>query len=258
MSDLPVDTRGLVVLLLAALFAGWVDAVSGGGGLIQLPALLLVLPAVEPAALLGTNKVAAIVGTAAAAVTYIRRAPPDLRTAVPMAGAAFAGSAAGALVAASVPAGAYRPVVIVALIAVALWSLARPGFGRTESLRWAGRRRHVAIAVAFGALIGTYDGAVGPGTGSFLVAVLVALLGYSFLRASATAKIVNVGTNLAALVIFVPAGHVLWGVGALMAAANLTGGIVGARTAVARGSGFVRVVFLVVVAALLVSLLLPR
>jgi uncharacterized membrane protein YfcA len=247
----------LVGLLAAALLAGWVDAVSGGGGLVQLPALLVALPDEDPATVLGTNKASSIVGTSAAALTYGRAAVTDLATAVPMALAAFAGSALGAALATSVPVGVFKPAALVLLIVVGAWTLLRPDLGSTQDLRWHGTEahaRHGVAAVALGLVIGAYDGVFGPGTGSFLVFALVGLLGYSFLNASAIAKVVNVATNLAALIVFGLGGHVLWALGLAMGAANLVGGVVGARTAVRRGSGFVRVVFLVVVGVLLVRL----
>lgn len=249
-----LDAATVALLCLAAFAAGWVDAVSGGGGLLQLPALLLGLPDASPADVLGTNKVAAVMGTSAAAVTYTRRSAPDLRTAVLMAAAAVLGSAAGASVASLVPAAALRPVVLLLLVAAWVWTLLQPTLGAQDDLRWQGRRRHDVAAVAGGLAIGAYDGVLGPGTGSFLVVLLVAGLGYSFLRASATAKIVNVGTNLAALAVFAVTGSVLWGLGLLMGAFNLVGGVVGARTAVARGSAFVRAVFLAVGAVLIARL----
>jgi uncharacterized membrane protein YfcA len=247
----------LAGLLVAALLAGWVDAVSGGGGLIQLPALLVGLPDTAPATVLGTNKLSSIVGTSAAARTYRRAAVTDLGTAVPMALAAFVGSALGAVVATHLPGTFFRPLALVLLVVVGLWTLLRPALGEQQDLRWHGgddHARHRVAAVAMGAGIGLYDGVFGPGTGTFLVFGLVALLGYSFLNASAIAKVVNVSTNLAALLVFAAGGHVLWALGLTMGAANLVGGVVGARTAVQRGSGFVRVVFLVVVGVLLVKL----
>ncbi|MBC3764101.1 TSUP family transporter [Quadrisphaera oryzae] len=239
------------LLLLAALAAGWVDAVVGGGGLVQLPALLLV-PGISPVQALATNKLAGFAGTTTSAVTYARRVRVDLRTAVPMALAAGLAAAGGAALAHWVPAGALRPVVLVALVAVAAWTLLRPPPAEAAALRFDGRR-HAAAAAALGGLVGLYDGALGPGTGSFLVAGLVGL-GYAFLPASAVAKVVNAATNLGALVVFTLAGSVVWGLGLSMAVANVLGGYLGARTAVARGSGFVRVVFLVVVGALVLRL----
>lgn len=250
LTDLGAGT--VVLLLLAALSAGWVDAVVGGGGLVQLPALLLV-PGMTPLNALATNKVASIFGTATSSITYYRRVHPDLRTALPMAGLALVGAAGGALSASLLPEQVLRPVIVVALLAVAVYTLARPALGEATALRWHGRRHHLAAGAA-GAAIGFYDGILGPGTGSFLVFTLVGLLGYAFLEASAKAKIVNFATNLGALLVFVPQGAVLWGLGLLMGSANLLGGYLGARTAVARGSGFVRVVFLLVVGVLILRL----
>ncbi len=247
------DPIVIVLLALAAAFAGWVDAVSGGGGLVQLPALLVLLPGATPAQVLATNKLSSVAGTAVAAWTYLRRVRPDLRTAVPMALAAGLGAAGGARCALFLPVSVFRPLVLVLSVAVAVYTVARPSLGRVEALRWTGRR-HYGAAVAVGALIGFYDGIFGPGTGSFLVFALVGLVGYSFLQASAKARIVNLCTNLGALVVFVAQGAPLWGLGLVMAACNVLGGWLGAHTAITRGSGFVRAVFLGVVALLVIRL----
>jgi uncharacterized protein len=242
-----------ILLVLAAGFAaGWVDAVVGGGGLIQLPALLLV-PGISPVQALATNKMGSIFGTSTSAVTYFRRAHPDLKTALPMAGVALAGSFGGAVLAASLPASVFKPIIVAALIAVAVFTALRPTVGALTALRYRGAR-HYCAAAAVGAVIGFYDGLIGPGTGSFLVIALVALLGYNFLAASAKAKIVNMATNLGALLFFLPHGSVLWGLGLVLGLANMAGGYLGARMAVKQGSGFIRIVFLVVVAALIVKL----
>jgi hypothetical protein len=252
LGGLELDATTVALLVLAALAAGWVDAVVGGGGLVQLPALLLV-PGITPLQALATNKLGSICGTATSSITYYRRVHPDLRTAVPMAALALGGSAAGALSASLLPGELLRPVIVVALLAVAGYTIARPALGGETALRFSGHRHHVAAGAA-GLGIGFYDGILGPGTGSFLVFALVGLMGYAFLEASAKAKIVNFATNLGALLVFVPQGAVLWGLGLAMGVANLLGGYVGARTAVARGSRFVRVVFLVVVGALVLRL----
>ena len=243
----------VVLLCAVAACAGALDAIVGGGGLLQLPALLLVLPNAPVVSLLGTNKLASVVGTASAAVTYARRVPVDLGTALPMAGVAFAGAAGGALLATAVPGSALRPVVLVALVAVLVFTWRRPSLGEVEALRL-GRRRQRAVTGVGGAAIGFYDGLVGPGTGTFLVFLLVGTVGLSFLHASATAKTVNTATNLAALLLFALGGHVLWALGAAMAASNLLGAQLGARLAIRRGSAWVRRVFLVVVTALVARL----
>nr|WP_284305881.1 TSUP family transporter [Mobilicoccus caccae] len=243
----------LAALVFAALAAGWVDAVVGGGGLIQLPALLLLLPGAAPVQLLATNKLASICGTTTSAVTYARRIRPDVRTAGPLALAAFAGSCGGAFVASYLRKETFTPIILAVLILVGAWTVMKPSIGRVQKMRFTGRR-HVGAAAIIGAVIGFYDGALGPGTGSFLVVGLVAICGYAFVQASGLAKIANVATNLAALAVFIPQGAVMWKIGLLMGAANIVGGYLGARSAVALGPGFVRTVLLVVVGAFIVRL----
>lgn len=247
-----MDALAIVLLVLAGLTAGWVDAVVGGGGLVQLPALLLV-PGITPVQALATNKLGSIMGTSVSAITYYRRVQPDLRTAAPMALAAFGAASGGAALASRIPDELFTVIILVACVAVAAWTVARPTVGRTTELRWEGRR-HVGAALVLGVGIGAYDGLLGPGTGSFLVISLVGVLGYAFLPASATAKIVNFGTNAGALAFFVPHGAVIVQLGLVLGLANLTGGYIGARMAVARGSAFVRAIFVVVVSALVVKL----
>ena len=247
-----LTTATLLLVLLAALTAGFVDAVVGGGGLVQLPALLLV-PGLSPVQALGTNKLGSILGTTTSAVTYHRRARPDLRTALPMAAVALVSSFLGASVAALLPAEVFKPVIVVALVGIGAFTLLRPSLGEVTALRYAGRRHH-GVAAVLGVVIGFYDGILGPGTGSFLVFAMVSLLGYDFLAASAKAKIVNCATNLGALLFFVPHGSVFWGLGLLLGAANTVGAYLGARTATTRGSRFIRIAFLVVVTALIARL----
>ena len=246
MSDPSLLTIGL--LALAGFAAGWIDAVVGGGGLIQLPALLLGLPGANPAQLLATNKISSVFGTATSSVTYFRRVGADLRTALPMAAVAYVGAVGGAVIGLNIPKAAFNPIILVLLVVVGAYTLFKPDLGREAIRRFHGAR-HVALAMLTGLVIGVYDGALGPGTGSFLVFALVGLLGYTFLEASAKAKIANLATNLGALTVFAPMGHVLWRVGLIMAVANIAGGYLGARTAVAKGSGFVRVVFVLIVSA---------
>ncbi len=249
-----MDPVSLTTLLTAAALAGWVDAVVGGGGLLLLPALLVAVPGVPVATALGTNKLAAIFGTSTAAVTYARRTKLDWVVAGPAAGLAVLTAGLGAALAGAVPGGAYRPVVLVVLVAVAVFVLARPSLG---VVAWPRRRTPVRMVVAVGVAglgIALYDGLIGPGTGTFLVLAFTAVLGSDFVHASAMAKVVNAGTNLGALVVFGLTGHVWWALGAAMAVCNVVGAVVGARMALRRGAGFVRVVLLVVVLALVARL----
>jgi uncharacterized membrane protein YfcA len=248
-----LSTTTIALLVFAALAAGFVDAVVGGGGLIQLPAMLIALPGASVVQIAATNKVSSFCGTSISAGTYFRRIRPDPRTFLPLMLAAFVGSFGGALVASQLPRSAFDPIILVALVLVGSYVWFRPSVGTLTKLRFSGGK-HLSAVLVTGLAVGFYDGAIGPGTGSFFVFALVGLLGYNFLEASAKAKLANWATNLAALVVFIPQDAVLWQLALPMAAANITGGYVGARVAVARGARFVRLFFLVVVSALVVRL----
>jgi uncharacterized membrane protein YfcA len=247
------STSTLVLLGLAGLAAGFVDAVVGGGGLVQLPALLVGLPNAAPVQILATNKLGSICGTTVSSATYYRRIRPDPKTFGPMMVCAFAGSIGGAFIGSHISDSALDPIVLAVLVVVGAYVLFRPHLGESTVLRHSGGK-HLGIAMLAGLLIGCYDGALGPGTGSFFVITLVGGLGYSFLEASAKARLANWATNLAALCVFVPQGAVLWKVGFVMGACNLAGGYVGARTAVARGTRFVRVFFVLVVTGFVIRI----
>ncbi|MDD5248096.1 MAG: TSUP family transporter [Rhodocyclaceae bacterium] len=234
-------TWEFAALLLAAFGAGLVDAVAGGGGLIQVPALFSALPLEMPATVFGTNKGSSVFGTANAAWRYARRVPIPWSIALPAAGAAFVFSFAGAATVAWLPKDIVRPLILALLVVVAAYTALRPNFGVAPA---AAPRRGLGAVLLVGAGLGFYDGFFGPGMGSFLIFAFVRWFGLDFLRASAAAKVVNGGTNLAALAYFAPSGHVLWGLALSMAAFNVAGANVGAHLAIRRGSGFVRGVFL--------------
>lgn len=232
-----------IFLALAAGMAGFVDAIAGGGGLIQLPALLIGLSNKPIPMILGTNKVPAIFGTSFSAAAYFKRVKPDLHLTLSMAIPAFIGSASGARLASEFPKSVFRPVIIVLLLLVAIYTWKRPQLGMEENLKFTPQVRRIVVG-GFGFVIGFYDGIFGPGTGSFLLFILVGVVGYAFLKASATAKLVNIATNLAAILTFSFTGHIWWKVGFILAIANVTGSIFGARLAIKGGSPLVRKVFL--------------
>ncbi len=242
----------VLAILAIGFAAGWIDAVVGGGGLLQLPALLLV-PGITPIQALATNKMGSVFGTTTSAITYYRRTQPDLKTVGPMALIALLASFAGAIVATILPAEVIKPVIVLALIFVATFTALRPQLGQVTALKHSGRK-HYGTAVGIGGIVGFYDGILGPGTGTFLIIGIVTLLGYNFLAASAQAKIVNMFTNFGALAYFLIGGHLLLAVGLLLGLANMTGGYLGARMAISKGSGFIRVVFLAVVFLLILRL----
>lgn len=238
------------MLLVAAAFAGFVDAVAGGGGLIQVPALLTALPGEAPATVFGTNKGSSIFGTANAALRYARRIALPWEVALPTAAAAFVFSFGGAALVSAAPKEWLRPLILALLVAVFAYTLVRRDFG-TVSLAPTFAGTPTRPALLAGALLGFYDGFFGPGAGSFMIFAFVRYFGLDFLRASAAAKVVNFSTNLAALAWFAPSGHVLWPLALAMAAFNIAGALLGARLAIRHGSGFVRWVFLAVTAVLI-------
>jgi uncharacterized membrane protein YfcA len=214
--------------------------------------LLIGLPKSETAEVLGTNKLSSVFGTSTAAVLYRKQIKPDPKVLFAMGVPALLGSAGGAMLASKIPTSSMRPMVLVLLIVVAIYTWFKPDLGKFENLRHLPRRR-VQIAALAGVIIGFYDGIFGPGTGSFLMLILVASLGYAFITASAIAKVVNVATNVGAILVFGINGAVIWQIGIIMGVANISGAIIGARLAIKGGSTLVRKVFLLVTVALIVK-----
>jgi uncharacterized membrane protein YfcA len=249
-----MDMAHGVGLLGAAAGAGGVDAIVGGGGLIQLPTLLLAYPRLPAAVALGTNKLASISGTSTAAATYLRRTKVDRRVMVPAAALAVVCAGLGAMSASRLPTSVFRPIVMVLLVCVAAFVGFRPSFGAQETAGALSQRRRLATTVVAGAGIGFYDGIFGPGTGTFLIVCFAIGIGTEFVAGSAMAKVVNAGTNFGALLVFATQGHVMWALGAGMGVCNIVGARIGARLALRRGAGFVRVVLLIVVAAMVAKM----
>lgn len=238
-----------IILALAAFFAGMVDAMVGGGGLIQIPALLTQFPQTAIPTLFGTNKIASLAGTSAALWRFARSIPIPWKVVLPATVAALIGAWWGAALVAWLPRESMRPLVLLLLVAVAIYTFVKKDMGHaatrplTPTDRWRG--------VALGLTLGLYDGFFGPGTGSFLIFAFVRFFGMDFLRASASAKVVNVATNVAAIGFFASHGPILWVVGLLMAACNLAGASLGTVLALRGGSRFIRKIFLAVVIVLI-------
>ena len=241
-----------LILSSAAFFAGLIDAVVGGGGLINVPALFSIYPVGIPATLLGTNKLAGIWGTAAAAVNYARAVSVRWSMALPASVGALCFSFIGAYTVTHIPPGFLRKCLPLILLAVAIYTFRRKNFGQDHIPRYSGYTEF-ALSFLAGAGIGVYDGFFGPGTGSFLIFIFVRFFGLDFLRASAISKIVNVACNAAALCLFGFGGHVMWRIGCTMAVFGVLGSLVGSRLAIQKGSVFVRQLFLAVVSILIVK-----
>jgi len=242
----------VVALCAFAFLAGLVDAVAGGGGLIQVPALFAVFPSLAPPILLGTNKFSAITGTTIATMRYGWSVPIQWRVILPAAAIAGIGALAGAKTVTVIDPAVLRPVLLVLLSAMTIHTLMRPKLGENASPAPLGQssRGFYALVAAFG----FYDGFFGPGAGNIMMFALVQWFGYDFLRAAATTKVLNLSTNFGALVLFMLTGNVLYGIALPMAAFNIAGGFLGAHFAVSRGNRFIRIVFLLVVAMLVIKI----
>ncbi len=242
----------LVIVTLASLLAGFLDAIVGGGGLVLVPALFSIYPNAAPATLFGTNKAASVWGTAWATRQYARRVALRWRALLPAAGVALASSFVGAWTVTLVSADGLRRALPFVLLLVLVYTLLRKDLGRVHAPLYSGRAETL-LACAIGLVIGFYDGFFGPGTGSFFVFLFVRLLGYDFLHASASAKLLNTATNVAAIALFAAKGHVWWHIAAVMAVANVAGSLLGTRLALKHGTGFVRGVFILVVGLLILK-----
>jgi uncharacterized membrane protein YfcA len=240
----------LLFVACASLLAGFVDSIVGGGGLVLVPALFAAFASAHPATLLGVNKSASLWGTAVATVQYARRVHMPWRTLLPAGLVALASSFAGAWLVTVVSPEFLRKVLPFVLLAVLAYTLIKKELGREHAPRLRGWRE-AAVASAIGLVLGFYDGFFGPGAGSLLVFLFVRLLGYDFLHASASAKLLNSCSNLAALSLFAFKGHIWWHYALALALANVIGSLLGARLALKHGSGFVRAVFVLVVSALI-------
>lgn len=242
----------MLIVTLASLLAGFIDSIVGGGGLILVPAMFAVFPTAHPATLFGTNKSAAVWGTAMAARQYSQRVQLAWRSLLPAAAVCFVGSLSGAWLVTVVSPGFLRKLLPLVLLVVLGYTLAKKDMGQHHKPRYSGRAEILA-ACAMALVIGLYDGFFGPGTGSFFVFLMVRWLGYDFLNASASAKFLNTATNLAALLLFTFKGHVWWHLALPMALANVIGSLLGTRLALKHGTGFVRTVFIGVVGALILK-----
>lgn len=239
-----------IIVTLAAGLAGFVDAIVGGGGLVLVPALFATFPGAHPATLFGVNKSASVWGTAAATWRYAQRVEMPWRALWPAAAVAFVASMGGAWMVTVVSPAFLRQALPLVLLAVLLYTLARKDLGQAHRPRYRGGVQ-TAAACVLGLFIGFYDGFFGPGTGSFLVFLFVRWLGFDFLHASASAKLLNLASNLAALSLFAWKGHVWWHYALAMAVANVLGSLLGTHLALRQGAGFVRWVFVCVVGLLI-------
>ncbi len=245
-----MELTSILFMMMCAFLAGLMDAAVGGGGLIQLPGILSAFPKEAFAVLAGTNKFASICGTVVAAREYVKKIVISWRLIIPTAILAFVFSFLGAKVVPSIDVMYMKPAVFVMLIFIGIYTFIKKDFGALCGKRTL-TRKDLYIGMIIGAAIGFYDGIFGPGTGSFLTFLFIRFFAFDFLQATASAKVVNVATNLAALTFFIPSGNILWMLAIPMAVSNLTGGFVGAHLAMKGGARVLRICFLCLMCVLI-------
>ena len=243
MFNIPLE---LVLLCLVAFGAGFIDAIVGGGGLLQTPAMLIILPQYPVATILGTTKIPSLSGTSLAAFRYASKVKMNWKLLVPVMLVAFTGALLGAYCITLISSSFIKPVILVLLIIIAVYTYSKKNFGLHQEKDYTQFKR-LGIGLLFGFGLGFYDGLIGPGTGAFLVLAFVSLLGNDFLHSSANAKFVNMATNIAATIYFAQSGHILYQYAIPMAVFNISGSFLGTRLALLKGNKFIRVFFLVVV-----------
>ncbi|WP_374708366.1 sulfite exporter TauE/SafE family protein [Snodgrassella communis] len=232
-------------LLIIGFSAGLMDAAVGGGGLLQIPGLFGALPAqTSVPVVLGVNKFASASGTLVAAVQYTRRIPVPWAMLLPAAVLAFIFSYLGSHVVVYLPTAWMKPSILVILIVMAVYTFLKKDLGQVQRQSHLSRREYV-FGLFMGALIGLYDGIFGPGTGSLLAFIFVRFFAFDFITATASSKVINLTTNLAALIFFIPNHYVVWHWAIPLAVANLTGGLIGARLAMLGGSKLLRKGFII-------------
>lgn len=231
---------------MAAFAAGFIDAIVGGGGLVQTPVVFLTFPQLPVASLLGTTKIPSFSGTAVSLYQYAKRVTIEWKLIAWIAVIAFASAMAGSWMVSRISNQTFKPIILVALVIVAVYTYSKKNFGQQEE-KLLPFYQALARGIACGLLIGFYDGFIGPGTGSFLVLAFIGLLGQDFLHASAHAKIVNLATNIASIIYFSSTGHIVYELAIPMAVCNMAGGFIGTRFALLKGNKFIRLFFLCVV-----------
>lgn len=240
------DISILIFIAFASLFAGFIDAVVGGGGLIQFPAFMILFPNSTVPTAFGTNKIAGLSGTSMAAFQYAKRVTFNWNLLLITASSSFLFSFIGAKLVSRIDVNILKPFIFFILIAIAIYTFKKKDFGTYSTKALSNKKKYI-FGFLLGIIIGFYDGFLGPGTGSFLVLGFVALLGFEFLEASAYAKIINCITNISALYVFLSQGNYILEIAIIMAVFNVLGSIFGTRMAILRGNHFIRKLFLLMV-----------
>jgi uncharacterized protein len=236
----------LIILCGFAFLAGFIDSIVGGGGLIQTPALLITLPQIAVPMIMGTAKISSIMGSTMSSIQFAQKVVFKKHILLVTIVAAILGAFIGARLIHYLQPSVVKPAIFFMLILVFMYMLLKRDFGQTQN-KIISHTKSMVYGGIFGFLVGLYDGFLGPGTGSFLILFFISAIGFDFLLASAHAKVVNLATNIGAVIYFVSTGNVLWKVALPMGICNLLGSYFGARLAMLRGNTFIRLFFLGVI-----------
>lgn len=246
-----METYIIVILCIASFFAGFVDAIVGGGGLIQTPVALILLPNYAVSSIIGSLKIPAFSGTSFAANQYLKKVDMNWKLLLIMAVVAFSAAFLGSNLLTMVSNDFMKPLLLIVLTLIAIYTFTKKNFGQHQA-KYLSSNKQLLYAVLMSVCIGFYDGFIGPGTGSFLVLGFVAILGFDFLHASANAKMVNLATNFGSICLFVIKGKIIWAIAIPMAICNAIGGWIGAKVAIKKGNSFIRIFFLIIVVGTLI------
>ena len=246
-----METYIIILLCLAAFLAGFVDAIVGGGGLIQTPVAMILLPNLAVASIIGSLKIPSFSGTALAARQYLKKVEMNWKLLSIMAVVAFASAFVGSNLLTKVHNDFMKPLLLVVLTLIAIYTFIKKDFGAHQAKEHSPKTQ-IFLAIIISVVLGFYDGFIGPGTGSFFVLAFVTVLGFDFLHASANAKMVNLATNIGSICLFFLKGKIIWAIAIPMAICNAIGGFVGAKLAIKKGNGFIRIFFLIVVIGTLI------
>lgn len=246
-----LTTTTIIILCLVAFLAGFVDAIVGGGGLIQTPTAILMLPQFPVATVIGSLKIPSFSGTAFAARQYLKRQKVNWQLLGLMMCVAMVASFGGSQLLTIVSNSFMKPLLLVVLVFVAIYTYSKKNFGN-QIIKQHSSKQQLWYGLAISVVIGFYDGFIGPGAGSFLVLAFVSILGYDFLLASTNAKMLNLATNAGSILLFLLKGKIIWAIALPMAASNAVGGIIGAKFAISKGNQFIRIFFLLVVIGTLI------
>lgn len=253
-SNIFIDHTSIVIisLILLSFIAGFIDAIVGGGGLIQLPALLINMPNQPLLTLFGTNKIAALAGTSVAAFQYSRRIKFDYKLLLTISFFSFVASFLGAKAVSFIKVETLKPIILIILILIAIYTFIKKDLGSIQTKKLS-INKQLLFGSLIGIVVGFYDGFFGPGTGSFFVLGFVVILGFEFVNASAYSKIINCMTNISALIVFIKNGDYILEIAILMSIFNIVGSVIGSKVALKKGNGFVRIIFLVIVSIMILK-----